>query len=238
MKGKILLLTQSGFCLVGGAEKELAKHNLEIQKVSKLEDALKELKKSSCLLLILAMNGQNKFDVKGQVKALRSVTSVPMVIIAESPVDVTLKVATLNDGADQFLELPLSSEETTATSLALIRRFTDFSKLMTPTTFYYSHGILISINHHKVFIGGIEIDLLRKEFGILSALVRNHGLVLSHAQIFKEVWGEDYEENSKEVLWTQIRRLRERIQIDPKLPNFIKTVHGVGYSFDPQYDTH
>jgi len=81
----------------------------------------------------------------------------------------------------------------------------------------------------------MEIELVKKEFDLLCLLVRNHGIVLTYDQIFERVWGEEYIGGGKDIVWNQIRRVRDKIQVDPALPHFIKTVHGVGYSFDPRY---
>jgi len=236
MKGKVLILTQNDVDVLNTVEAEIAKQHLEIKKAPDFEHTLKELKKGGCLLIVIVMNNQNISEAKGQIKALRAVTSVPIAVVSEDEAGVPDRIALINEGADQLFEPPVTPEEISAASFALIRRFADFSKTMTPTTFYYSHGVLISHDYRKVFIGGIEIDMIRKEFDILSLLVRNQGMVLKHNHILKEVWGEDYAENDTEILWNQMCRVRSKIQIDPKLPHFIKTVPGIGYSFDPQYD--
>jgi len=67
-------------------------------------------------------------------------------------------------------------------------------------------------------------------------LISQPGKVFTYEQIFREVWGEDYTETSREVLRTQIYKLRESLKIDSSLPNYIKTNLRVGYSFAPEYD--
>jgi len=184
---------------------------------------------------VISLNRENPIRIQNQLKILRSLTNIPIAVVAVEPVDVSSKIAALVNGADQFMELPLSPDEVAMSILALIRRFTEFSSELMPVTVYFDHGVIVSPAHRKVFVSGMEIELVKKEFDLLCLLVRNHGIVLTYDQIFERVWGEEYIGGGKDIVWNQIRRVRDKIQVDPALPHFIKTVHGVGYSFDPRY---
>lgn len=89
-----------------------------------------------------------------------------------------------------------------------------------------------------MFVRNRKIGLVNKEFDILHYLIINKGLVLSHDQIFCGVWGDGYVFNTKQTLRTQINRLRYKLRAHAGQVEYIKTVRGIGYCFDPQYSGH
>jgi len=91
--------------------------------------------------------------------------------------------------------------------------------------------VRVRLDTRKVFVQGKEIDLKGKEFDILHYLIINKGIVLSYEQVFRHVWGDGYEDNSRESLRNQISRLRGKLQVYPEQPDYIRTVRGVGYCF-------
>lgn len=91
--------------------------------------------------------------------------------------------------------------------------------------------VRVRLDTREVFVQGKEIDLKGKEFDILHYLIINKGIVLSYGQVFRHVWGDGYEDNSRQSLRNQISRLRGKLQIYPEQPDYIRTVRGVGYCF-------
>lgn len=235
MPNNILVFTCSGVCLVKADADSWEKYSIAIYKTTYFEETVKELNTGRYLLLVISLNKGNAVLIQHQLKILRSLSNIPIAVVAEEAVDTTAKIASLINGADQYMELPLSPDEAALSILALIRRFTEFNIGNTSITVYFDHGVVVSPAHRKVFIGNREIELVRKEFDILCLLVRNHGIVLTYDQILEKVWGMEYIDSDREIVWNQIRRLRDKIQIAPDLPRFIKTVHGIGYSFDPKH---
>jgi len=230
----VLVLTNYDNCLLGASRQELERHNLRFKKMRNINDMLKEVQSRDYLLIILEMTGQNVDCIQNLVILLRDMVTTPIVVVSKENIDVNTKVTMLNSGVDQVFSLPMTTEEAIASIFALIRRYTKLSKPTNPDMIFYSHGILINCDHYKVNICGKDIFLTLKEFDILSLLVKNHNKVLTHEYIVREVWGEEYVSNSKDMLWVQIVRLRSKIQFSSDLPNYIRTVHGIGYSFDPQ----
>ena len=92
-------------------------------------------------------------------------------------------------------------------------------------------NISINVATHEVFVDGKEVKLTPKEFDILELLARNRGIVFSTQKIFESVWKEDYLESDNTVM-VHIRKIREKIEVDPRNPQYIKTVWGVGYKFE------
>ena len=89
---------------------------------------------------------------------------------------------------------------------------------------------------NTVFVGNEKIELTRQEFDLLYYLMLHHGKVLSYKQIYRRVWGSDYEDAEREVLRNAIKRLREKLKTRPDGSEYIKTVLDVGYSFSLEID--
>ena len=94
--------------------------------------------------------------------------------------------------------------------------------------------LLIAPLQHGVFFGNNKLDLTSKEFNVLYMFMSNPGCVFSPEQIYNEVWGLRFNNTTKEVIRTMMKRLRQKLQTDPQSPEFeyIKNIRDVGYSFD------
>jgi len=97
----------------------------------------------------------------------------------------------------------------------------------------YSGIMLSPYYRNTVFIGNERVALTRKEFDILHFLMLNQGQVLSYNQIYRHIWGHEYEDAAREVLRNSICRLRDKLRICPTGFEYIKTVTDVGYTFSP-----
>lgn len=213
------------------------KYKAELFRVTSLVEAVREITKSKYHLvcIVLPDDREERAYTINQIKIIRDLSDAPIIVLTHDPFDPDLMIKALEDGADDFQVCPGTLEEAAAIGMALIRRYTQFNtgQKEHPFTMLITENILISVDLRKVFVRGKEVELLRKEFDILTMLIRSQGRVFTHEQIFREVWGEDYVENSKETLWNQIYSLRKKLQIEPGMPEFIETVHGVGYRFNP-----
>lgn len=215
-------------------------YSAELSRVDGIFGALKELSNNSFHLICVVLpedDEERKFAIE-QVRVMRGMTLAPIIILVHVPFDQKLAIRALREGADDFSVCPGTLEEATAIGMAMIRRFTQFNtgKKERTYTMLITESIIISLAFRKVFVHGKVVKLMKKEFDILAMLIKSQGRVFTYEQIFRNVWGEDYMDNSKDVLYTQIRRLRSKLQISPDLPEFIRTVAGVGYSYDPKYD--
>ena len=96
-------------------------------------------------------------------------------------------------------------------------------------------GILyFCLEYRSVEIYGEEIELIAKEFDILALLILNPRRVFTYEMIADIVWKEKYNECSRKAINNQISNLRKKLKVTPDIPNYIKSVHSVGYKFDPQ----
>lgn len=85
----------------------------------------------------------------------------------------------------------------------------------------------------KASMSGVEVYLSPTEFSVLYFLIANKGIVLSYEQIFRRVWGDEYMESPRRLIWCHVSRLRHKLSADLSQPDFISTKRGYGYSFDP-----
>ena len=235
MPNNILVFTGNDVCLVKTDMESWEHFGMSIYKTGHFGEAVKELKTGRYVLLVISLNRDNAMLVREQLRVLRGISNIPIAVIAEEAVDVTVKIAAINNGADQIWQLPLSPEEAHILIFAMIRRFTDYNNDNIPVTVYFDHGVIVSPSHRKAFVDGKMVELTKTEFDFLCLLIRNHGIVLTYDQILEKVWGSEYISNSKDIVWSIMRKIRRKIQTSPDLPEFIRTVREIGYSFDPKH---
>jgi len=231
----VLVLKKGDACLLNAEKEQWEINNLKFSKVKSINELMTEIQNKWFLLIILEMDSQNVECIQNLIILLRSMMTTPIVIVSDEAIDISVKVSMLNNGADQVYSLPITIDEATASIFSHIRRYTVLRDPISYATIIYSCGVLVNLDCRKVFVCGKKIELVKKEFEILSLLMRNHGKVLTHEVIICEIWNEDYPDSPKDALWTHIVRLRKKIRFSTRLPEYIKTVHGVGYSFDPQH---
>jgi two-component system alkaline phosphatase synthesis response regulator PhoP len=136
------------------------------------------------------------------------------------------KVLGLEIGADDYLTKPFSPRELVARVRALLRRTKEAKD--EPEELLKLGSLEIFPLRYEVRRDGRELDLTSREFELLLLFCQNKGIVMSREQILEKVWGYDFYGDAR-VVDVHIRHLREKIEIDPSNPRYIKTVRGVGY---------
>ena len=155
--------------------------------------------------------------------------SVPIVFISAKSEEVD-KLAGFDMGADDFIVKPFSVREVIARIRAVTRRCYAGDSAPPPTTFTMN-DLEVSPAELRARRGDSTIELSLRDVRLLELFHSQRGTVLDRHLIFRRVWGEDYFPNSR-TLDQHISQLRKRIEIDPKTPAIIKTVHGAGYRFE------
>lgn len=141
------------------------------------------------------------------------------------------KVLGLEIGADDYLTKPFSPRELVARVRALLRRTKEAKD--EPEELLKLGSLEIFPLRYEVRRDGRELDLTSREFELLLLFCQNKGIVMSREQILEKVWGYDFYGDAR-VVDVHIRHLREKIEIDPSNPRYIKTVRGVGYKLQQQ----
>ncbi|PWH06666.1 DNA-binding response regulator [Brachybacterium endophyticum] len=162
-------------------------------------------------------------------REIRRTSSVPVIMLTAKD-DEFDKVLGLELGADDYVTKPYSSRELLARIKAVLRRGQDSAEDETEATLR-AGGIEMDVERHVVTVRGEEVSLPLKEFELLELLLRNVDRVLTRGQLIDRVWGANYVGDTK-TLDVHVKRLRAKIESDPKNPVHLVTVRGLGYKFE------
>ena len=170
-----------------------------------------------------------KLDGVEVCRQLRSRSQVPIIMLTAKGSEMD-KVAGLEVGADDYITKPFSMREFRSRVKAALRRSRMIA--VAPEDESIERGdLLIDFGRRVVTLRGEEVKLTYVEFEILGALARSPGRVLSRETLLEHVWG-DSEYRDPRTVDVHIRHLREKLESDPKDPEFLFTVRGVGYRFN------
>ncbi|MCL1896764.1 MAG: response regulator transcription factor [Clostridiales bacterium] len=163
---------------------------------------------------------------------IRKERNIPIIMLSAKSED-TDKIMGLNMGADDYITKPFNPLELIARVKSQLRRYTMLgsSPELESEGIYTVGGLTLDDRHKTVSVDGEDVRLTPLEFKILHLLIRNPGRVFSIDEIYERVWGEDSLGGGSTVT-VHIRRIREKIEIDPKNPNYIKVVWGIGYRIE------
>lgn len=179
------------------------------------------------VLLDLMLPGLSGTEV---CRTLRQKSNVPVIMLTAKDSEID-KVVGLELGADDYVTKPFSSRELVARIRAVLRRRGDDEEEALPGTME-AGPVRMDVERHVVTVRGEDVQLPLKEFELLEVLLRNAGRVLTRMQLIDRVWGGDYVGDTK-TLDVHVKRLRAKIEHDPGDPQFIVTVRGLGYKFEP-----
>lgn len=173
-----------------------------------------------------------KMDGIQATMAIRENRNIPIIMLSAKSEDYD-KINGLNIGADDYVTKPFSPMELVARVNSQIRRYTDLGsmKKKDPAAVLRTGGLVIDDQAKQVFVDGKEVELTPKEYGILKLLTAHAGQVFSMEQIYESVWKESAcsVENTVAV---HIRHIREKIEINPRSPRYLKVVWGLGYKME------
>ncbi len=161
---------------------------------------------------------------------LRERGNIPVIMLSAKSEDAD-KVLGLNMGADDYVTKPFNPLELLARVRSQLRRYTQLGSIEQKTGIYRTGGLVVDDTGKDVVVDGESIRLTPVEYGILRLLTQNAGRVFSIEQIYVNVWNEQAfsPENTVAV---HIRRIREKIEINPKEPKYLKVVWGIGYKVE------
>ena len=171
------------------------------------------------------------FDGIETLTEIRKDKNIPVILLSAKSEDID-KIHGLNLGADDYITKPFNPSELIARVNALLRRYTNFETEATNNkNIIKNGGLIINDDLKKVTIDGKEIKLTPTEYNILKFLTENKGKVYSIEDIYQKVWKDDYFA-SDNVIAVHIRHIREKIEINPKEPRYLKVIWGVGYKVE------
>ncbi|MCD7750613.1 MAG: response regulator transcription factor [Lachnospiraceae bacterium] len=208
----------------------LSQEGFEILKAYDGVEALDIMKKESVSLVLLDIMMPRLDGIRAAVK-IREISSVPIIFLSAKSED-TDKVLGLNIGADDYITKPFNPLELVARVKSQVRRYTTLGSLSQESKSVYRVGdLVIDDQSREVTVDGDNIRLTPIEYKILLLLVQNPGKVFSIRQIYESIWNEDAVGVDNTVA-VHIRHIREKIEINPKEPRYLKVVWGVGYKIE------
>lgn len=194
------------------------------------EEALKLLEDQEIHLLIIDIM-MPRLDGIHTVLKIREKSSIPIIILSAKSEDAD-KILGLNVGADDYVTKPFNPLELVARVKSNLRRYTQLGNAVEEDQQVFSvGGLIINDDLKEVTVDGNPVRLTPIEYNILLLLVKNQGKVFSIDQIYERIWNEDAI-GADNTVAVHIRHIREKIEINPKEPRYIKVVWGIGYKVD------
>lgn len=179
------------------------------------------------IVLDVLLPGMNGLEF---CRSVRRTSAVPIIMVTARD-DSHDVVAGLEAGADDYVTKPYNVKELAARIRSLLRRSQGLLEESAPTVREVG-DLEVRVDEGVVRRGGVDVELTRTEFRLLSELLDHERKVLSRDQLLASVWGYDYYGDVR-VVDAHIRRLRAKIEQDPAEPHHVVTVRGLGYKFDP-----
>ena len=193
-----------------------------------LKDALKEELPDLILLDIMMPN----LDGIRATRKIRETSSVPIIMLSAKSEDVD-KILGLNIGADDYITKPFNPLELIARVKSQLRRYTQLGNLATEEkeAVYVCGGLVVNDDLKTVTVDGEPVKLTPIEYNILVLLIKNQGKVFSIEQIYENIWNEEAI-GADNTVAVHIRHIREKIEINPREPRYLKVVWGIGFKIE------
>ncbi len=189
-------------------------------------EALEALSENEVHLMILDIMMPKLDGIKTLMK-LRKSRNIPVILLSAKSEDAD-KILGLTAGADDYVTKPYNPSELVARVKSQLRRYTALGSIGKQNGVITISGLTVNTETRTVTVEGEDVRLTPLEYGILELLVRNRGKVFSPDEIYRNVWNEDTVVGDNTIA-VHIRHIREKIEINPKEPQYLKVVWGVGY---------
>lgn len=209
----------------------LTQEGYEVLKAYDGDEAIKVLKKNEVDLLIMDVMMPRLDGIRATLK-IRENMSLPIIILSAKSEDAD-KILGLNIGADDYMTKPFNPLELVARVKSHLRRYTQLGSTARSDnqSEFRTGGLVIRDDLKEVTVDGEKVKLTPIEYNILLLLVKNQGKVFSINQIYENIWNEDAI-GADNTVAVHIRHIREKIEINPKEPRYLKVVWGVGYKVE------
>ncbi|MCI7322615.1 MAG: response regulator transcription factor [Lachnospiraceae bacterium] len=216
--------------IVDAIEIYLIQEGFQVEKAYDGEQALEALQNKSIDLMIIDVMMPKLDGIRATLQA-RKTSSIPIIMLSAKTEDAD-KILGLNVGADDYVTKPFNPLELVARVKSQLRRYTTLSNPVQGEAVYETGGLVVNDDLKKVTVDGEEVKLTPIEYNILLLLMKNMGKVYSISQIYEAIWNEEAI-GADNTVAVHIRHIREKIEINPKEPRYLKVVWGVGYKIEP-----
>ena len=209
----------------------LTQEGYEVLKAYDGDEAIKVLKRNEVDLLIMDVMMPRLDGIRATLK-IRENMSLPIIILSAKSEDAD-KILGLNIGADDYMTKPFNPLELVARVKSQLRRYTQLGSTARSDnqSEFRTGGLVIRDDLKEVTVDGEKVKLTPIEYNILLLLVKNQAKVFSINQIYENIWNEEAI-GADNTVAVHIRHIREKIEINPKEPRYLKVVWGVGYKVE------
>ena len=207
----------------------LAGENYNVLKAYDGIEALDILSENEVHLMILDIMMPKLDGIKTLMK-MRESRNIPVIMLSAKSEDAD-KILGLTAGADDYVTKPFNPSELVARIKSQLRRYTTLGSIGKQNGEIVIDGLRINTEDKRVTVDGEEIRLTSTEYKILELLARNRGRIFTADDIYRNVWNEDKFVGDKTIN-VHVCHIREKIEINPKEPRYIKVVWGIGYKID------
>ena len=211
----------------------LVSDGYKVFKANNALDGLEILEKEEIHLVLLdiMMPGMDGLEM---CRKIRETNNIPIIMLSAKSTDLD-KILGLGTGADDYVVKPFNPLELTARVKSQLRRYTQLGNLNQSSNenVYKCGGLTINDDTKEVYVDDEQIKLTPIEYNILLLLVKNAGKVFSIDEIYEQIWNEEAI-GADNTVAVHIRHIREKIEINPREPRYLKVVWGVGYKIEKQ----
>ena len=225
-----ILVCDDDQAIVDAIEIYLSQEGYTVLKAYDGLEAIRMVKEKEIQLVILDIMMPRMDGIRATMK-IREISAVPIIFLSAKSEDVD-KILGLNVGADDYITKPFNPLELNARVKSVLRRYTQLGAIdEKKDTVFQIGGLRVDDDRKEVTVDGEVVKLTPMEYRILLLLVQNPGKVFSIGQIYERIWKEEAVSGDNTVA-VHIRHIREKIEINPKDPRYLKVVWGVGYKID------
>jgi len=215
--------------IVGAIEVYLKNEGYEIFKAYDGIEALDIVRREDIHLILMDIM-MPRLDGMRTTMKIREEKNIPIIMLSAKSEDYD-KITGLNMGADDYITKPFNPLELIARVKSQLRRYVNLGSLEKKTGVYKSGGLIVDDEAKMISLDGEQVPVTPIEYGILKLLTENAGKVFSMDKIYEAVWNEP-SFNPENTVAVHIRRIREKIEINPKDPRYLKVVWGIGYKIE------
>ncbi|MBP2242106.1 DNA-binding response OmpR family regulator [Cytobacillus eiseniae] len=192
-------------------------------------EAIERIESQEIHLVIMDIMMPKMDGIRATMK-IREENNIPLIMLSAKSEDYD-KILGLNLGADDYMTKPFNPLELIARVKSQLRRYTTLGSLETKSHVYQTGGLMIDDESKIITVDGEGVQLTPVQYKILKFLTANAGRVFSIEEIYEKVWNETAF-NPENTVTVHIRKIREKIEINPKEPKYLKVVWGIGYKVE------
>jgi DNA-binding response OmpR family regulator len=208
----------------------LSQEGYQILKAFNGIEALQIISTHEVHLVLLDIMMPEMDGIRTTIKLRENNSSLPIIFLSAKSED-SDKVLGLNIGADDYITKPFNPLELIARVKSSLRRYTKLGSIAEENNVYRSGGLVVNDEHKEVYLDDEPVKLTPIEYNLLKLLVKNKGKVFSIHEIYEQIWNEP-SYGADNIVAVHIRHIREKIEINPKEPKYLKVAWGIGYKIE------